>query len=330
MPILAKDLFEGLAPHVGDSGVCPDDSAAILKDLNEVIPMLIKRLDAKGTIFQWCVPAATGCFGLPHDCLEVRTILLDGFPLVQRDQWYEGKLSVGNRDCQWGGANCNANLIVRSCAWQNVIDVGDYATPEPWPECNNAKIGFKAEDDSDANLVITVNLQNEYGDDIQEDITLLKNQQISQSASFVKEIKFIRKPVTKGNVIGYVVWPDQRLIKFFTIHPRVMSPQWRRKKLPRQYRCGRHGTILIKGKARFIPLVSENDVVIIDDLKALQFGARAIAAMKRDDRVAYNENVALAVNELEKQLEDASSAATVGQMQLVSPFGRAARTRVWS
>lgn len=329
MGILAKDLFEGLAPHVGDSGVCPDDEEAIIKDLNEVIPLLIKRLDAKGTIFQWCVPAQSGCFGLPYDCLEVRTILLDGFPFVQRDQWYEGKLSVGGERCY--GPNVSKNAFVRSCQAQNIIDIGDdFPTPEPWPGCSNAKLGLKAENAGDTDVEVQVNILNEYGDEIAETITLANNQQVTLSASFVKDIRFIRKPVTKGNVIGYFVMPDGRKHKFFTIPPRVVTPRWRRKRLPDNCACGGHGTVLIRGKARFIPIVTKDDVVLLDDLAALQFGCRAVAAMKRDDRQAYNENVALAINELDKQLGDSESRATVAQAQLLSPFGRAARTRAWS
>lgn len=327
--ILVKDLLEGLAPHVGDSGVCPDNVSAIIKDLNEVVPMLIKRLDAKGTVFQWCVPASSGCFGLPYDCLEIRTILLDGFPLVQRDQWYEGKLSVGME--RRLGANCNQNAFVRACQAQNVIDIGDgFATPEPWPDCNNGKLGLKAENDADADVEVQVVLLNEYGDEITETVKLVNNQQVVPTKSFIKDIKFIRKPVTVGNVIGYFLMPDGRKQKFFTIPPRVVTPQWHRKRLPQSCRCSDHGTVLIRGKARFIPLVSENDVVLIDDLKALQFGSRAIAAMKRDDRQGYNESVALAINELEKQLQDGESAATVGQAQMLSPFGRAAKGRCWA
>jgi hypothetical protein len=331
MGILAKDLYLELARSVGDAGVCPDDAASILAALNEVMPMLIKRMDAKGTLFQWCVPAESGCFGLPHDCLEVRTILLDGFPLVQRDEWYEGKLSVGMRDSQCAGANCNQNVMVRTCDYQNVIDLGDgYPTPFPWPGCWNGKLGLKAEMDGDAGKVVQVNILNEYLDEKVNHITLLADQAITLSESFVKEIRFIRKPVTEGNVIGYYVGPDGRKTKVFTLAPRVTTPQWRRKKLPRQFPCGRHGTILIKGKARFIPLTSGDDVCLIDDVKALQFGCRAVAAQRRDDYQAYNTALTFAVNELDKQLSDSESRATVGQAQLISPFGRAARTRGWT
>lgn len=332
MAVLAKDLFEELAPHVGDSGVCPDDSAAIIKDLNEVVPMLIKRMDSLGSLPQWCVPAVGGCFALPPDCLEVRTILLDGFPLVQRDQWYQGKLGIGLLDgCVWRGANCNQNSFIRTCNFRNVIDLGDdYAIPLPWPNDSNGKLGLKAENDADASAVVQVDILNEYGDVIRNDISLSRNQQIAISDSFVRDIPFIRKPVTKGNVIGYYVCPNGRTEKLFTIAPRVVTPKWRRKKLPTQFPCGRHGTILIRGKIRFTPLISEDDVVIMDDVKALQFGCRALAAMKRDDRVAYNENLALAVNELNMQLNDASSNAVVSQASVVSPFGRAAKTKSWS
>jgi hypothetical protein len=331
MGILAKDLFGSLAPYVGDSGVCPDQEAAILAELNEVMPMLIKRMDAKGTVFQWCVPAEQGCFGLPHDCLEVRTILLDGFPLVQRDQWYEGKLSVGMRDQQCLGANCDQNVIVRGCGAQNIIDLGDgFPTPYPWPETWNGKLGLKAENEADKNLVVQVNILNEYLDEIPNQMTLLGDQGIVLSESFVRDIRFIRKPVTKGNVIGYYVCNSGRKTKLFTLAPRVTTPQWRRKRLPAKFPCGRHGTILIRGKARFIPLTSGDDVVLIDDVTALQFALRAKAALKRDDPQAYNTFLTFAVNELDKQLSDSESRATVGQAQLKSPFGRAQRTKCWT
>lgn len=332
MPILAKDLFEGLAPHVGDSGVCPDDSAAILKDLNEVVPMLLSRMDSLGSLPQWCVPAVGGCFALPHDCLEVRTILLDGFPLVQRDQWYEGKLGIGLLDgCRRIGANCNQNAFIRSCSYQNVIDLGDdYAIPLPWPECLNARLGLRAENSADAGAVVNVDIINEYGDMVRNDMILPTDEQVVQSESFVKDVKFIRKPVTKGNVSGYFVMPDGRKSKLFSLEPRIVTPRWRRKKLPHQFPCGRHGTVLIRGKIRFIPLTSGEDICIIDNLKALQWACRAQAALKRDDRIVYNESLALSVNELNMQLNDATSNAVVSQASLVSPFGRAGRTKSWT
>lgn len=326
MGILVSDLLEELAPYVGDSGACPTDSTTIIAALNEVIPMVIKRLDAKGTVPQWCVPSFNeGCFALPYDCLEVRTILLDGFPLVQRDMWYEGKISVGLTDgskCNFG-TNCNQNAFVRTCDNQNLIDLGDgFPVPHPWPDCNNSKLGLKAESDGDAGKLVQIDLINEYFDQKTEKLELPAQQQIVPTASFVRDVKFIRKPVTDGNIIGYAIWPDGRQWKMFTLPPKVTSPSWHRKRLPRQFPCGRSGTILIRGKARFIRLTSVDDVCLIDDTKCLQFGLRALAALKRDDFAAYNQALAMSVNEADKQLGDANSRAIVGQASILSPFGR--------
>lgn len=329
MSILARDVFEAVAPHVGDSGVCPENERDIIAYLNLVLPMLLKRLDSKGTIFQWCMPAHEGCFSIPHNCLEVRQIFLDGFPLVQRDQWYEGKLTVG-LNAQGGvcfGRSCNANAMVRTCSMQNVFDMGDgFAIPTPWPGCWNSKIGFMAETDADAGKIVTLDVLNQYNDTIRFDAELPRNQQIVVVDSFVKDIQFLRKDQTVGNIVAFIIGPDGRKTRFCHYTPRTITASWHRKKLPPRQPC-RHGMILIKGKARFEKLRDGNDVLLIDDLQALAEGCRAINAQRREDMQAYNSHLLLAVNELEKQLMDSESAQTVGQMQVVSPFGRALATK---
>lgn len=330
MPCTAADLIPRVAKFVGDSGVCADTEKGkqeVIDALNEAIPLLMKRLDAKGTLWRWDVPAYGGCFSLPEDCLEVRNVWLNGQTLEQRDDWYEGRLSVGKQDgCLSPHRNQNA---FTTCRGPELIDIGDgYAIPNPWPAHAFTRLALVAEHDGDAGQVVQVHIINEYGEEKKEFLTLVPDQLAVVSESNVTDIRFFKKPVTHGNVKAYVYYQNGIRTGFALYKPRTTVATFRKKKLPRST-C--NGTLSVYGKMRFQPIVEETDPLQICDADALEFALKALAAKERSDGGGdYNTNLALALNELEKELENGQSRAAVSQAQFKSPFGRGAFRRVWS
>lgn len=320
MPCTPNDLFDVLGSHVGEGGLCvrtDADKQIVIRHLNEALPMLMKRLDAVGTLWMWRVHEHAGCFCLPYDCLEARQVFSDGSVLQMRDEWYEGRLAGGLEGYD-------------GCPGSALIDVGDgFPIPYAWPPHFDARFGVVALNDNDAGEIVRVRVTNRYGHEIAEELVLKTDQEITWTESPVSDVRFLKKPVTQGMVGTYIFYPQtNRRIKITTLMPSVTLPSYRKKKLPPGCSCC--GEVVIKGKRRFIPLVSEFDPMPICDIDGLIFGLHALAARKRGDLQEYNAQLTFAVNELNKELGNANSAGIVSTMQFMSPFGQRFSRKCWS
>lgn len=326
MGCLASDLFPAIQDMYGEKGICPSDSGyeqKLVDELNRAIPLLMKRLDAKGTVWYWKVPVYGGCFSLPIDCLEVRQAWLDGYALEQRDEWYQGK--YGN-DLQPRQGWCEGSQL---------IDVGDgYVIPHRWPDHHfDARLAVMAENDGDAGKTIQVTIVNRYNEEVRETLTLKDSQQLAVFETPVRDVTFLRKPVTQGNVKAYIYYPQTNQRVLMAVYPSwVIVPSYRKKKLPLSCMCD-EGTFIIKGKIRYRPIQSGNDVIPICDPQAIGFAFRALTAQRRQDQTNlqdYNANLTFALNELDKELGDSKSRAVVSPIAIKSPFGRRAFCKPWN
>jgi hypothetical protein len=313
----ASDLFATVAPAYGESGMCPangmdfseDQKRELLLWLNQSIPMLMKRIDGVGSLARWTVPVWGGEFSLPPDCVDLRQAFLNGCALELRDQWFEGRIGYKMSDC---------NLW---CGGHDLIDIGDgYAIPELWSaHIQDARYGLMAEVDEDAGTRVQVKLKDRYGNVETEFLELLPNQQLVQTEHAVTDILFQHKGVTRGAVVGFTTFVNGTSRRILRIPANVPSPTYHRKRLPASFsNCT--GELSIIGKMRFTPLTSEFDTLPICDGAALYFGFRAVAALRRNDPSDYNTQVTLAVNELQKVLQDVHPTAVVTQMAVKSPL----------
>jgi hypothetical protein len=199
MSCRATDLFPLIASSYGSSGMCPangvdfsdSQKGELLLALNQSLPMLMKRLDAKGTLARWTVPVRGGVFCLPPDCLDVRQAFVNGCELNLRDQWYEGQIGHKVGPCS------------HSCSGPDLIDMGDgYAIPEEWPgHHHDVRYGIAAENDEDAGKTVQVKLKDRYGNVQEETLTLLPYQQLAITESAVTDVVFQHKGLTKGTQI---------------------------------------------------------------------------------------------------------------------------------
>lgn len=316
MSCRASDLFATVAPAYGESGMCPagtdfsdDQKRELLLWMNQSIPMLMKRIDGVGSLARWTVPVWGGEFSLPPDCVDLRQAFLNGCALELRDQWFEGRIGYKIADCPlW-------------CGGPDLIDIGDgYSIPEPWPAyIQDCRYGLMAEEDADAGTRVQVKLRDRYGNEQTEWVELLPSQQVAQTENAVTDILFQHKGVTKGAVVGFNTFVNGTQRRILRIPASVVSPSYHRKRLPQTFgNCS--GELSIIGKLRFTPLVSEFDTLPICDGTALYWGFRALAALRRNDPAGYNDAVTLAVNEINKSLQDVHPPAAVTQMAVQSPL----------
>jgi hypothetical protein len=315
MPTTLLEVADFIAPCIGENGICPVPASypQIIRTANRVIPMLMKRLDAKGTLVEWSQRIESQILTLPYDCLEIRQCWLNNRALEQRDSFYQGQLGVGQK--------CAGPWV---CRGHELIDLGDdFALPYDWPPHFDTRYGLVAESNADAGHGVTVRFKNRLGDLLTETITLAPDQQLSTTASDVTQVVFQSKGQTNGALRGYIYYPQTGAQVWCGTFPSFVAiPRFRKKKIPHCHEVRCPSTLVILGKLRFFPVQNITDEIPISDPEALAWGCRALNALQNSRTQEYNDNMTFAINELDRQLYDESSRATVSQIQITGPWGR--------
>lgn len=325
MSIAAGEVIDYLGPFFGESGVCtvgnPAGRAQVLSELNNAIPLLLKRLDSKGALHTWKVCVRSQTFTLPYDCLEPRQVWLNNQALVQRDEFYQGQLGVGQ---------CSGAPWILS--GPQLVDLGDgFALPYDWPPHTNTFYGLTAESDVDAGSVVHLILLDQHGKETEEDVVLLSDQRMAVTQNIVTGIKLQHKGQTNGAIRGSIVYPQRHSTAWIGTFPKqVITTNYRKKRIPPHFPCNNDSTLVIKGKLRYFPIDSELDPIPISDPQALGYAFQSLFCSRNKDRQGANEAIELAVNELEKQLSDSVAPAVVVQMQVGAPFGRNRFAKGWT
>lgn len=319
MPTIVQDVIDFVAPFIGENGVCvnSDTIPLIITEMNRAIPLLMKRMDAKGTIAWWKVPLRSQTFTLPYDCLEPRQMFLNNVALEQRDQFYQGQLGVGLK--------CAGPWM---CTGPQLIDEGDdFALPYDWPPHFDTRYGLVSEANSDAGKQVTVRFHNRLGDLLTEQVTLLPDQQIATTQSDVRDVVFQSKGQTNGAVRGYVFYPQTgQRVWIGTFPSFVLIPRYRKKRIPHCFPCGQDGVLVILGKIRYFPVQGVLDEIPISDPEAIGYACKALQAMRNSRFEEMSAALSLGLNELDKQNQDSESRGTVTQISVAAPLGRHAFT----
>jgi len=318
MPCSAANLVDFCSDYVGEGGVCTtgpnaaEGRALVIKEFNGAIPVLLSRLDSKGTLWEWKVKVTSQTFTLPFDCLEPRQAWMDNVPLMQRDSFYQGQLGVGM---------CNA-------PWQifgsQMIDMGDgWALPYDWPKHFGTQYALVAEAGADVGKTVRVKYKDQNHDAQEEDVTLLPDQRLSVTAGTVSDVTYINKGQTEGAVRGYIFYPQTGASAWIgTIPAQVSSPSYRKKKIPHCYECPCGSTLVVRGKIRFFPIRSETDEIPICNQLAMAYACKSMYASRNGYYDEVEKALSRAVNELNREMQDAENPSSVSQLQVAAPWGR--------
>lgn len=307
MRTLVSDMLPWIAENVTDSGLCIETESGkqrAIQNLDMACEILHTRIDDEGTLWQWDVPSYGGLIGLPEDCLEARQVWVNGVTTTLRDEWYLGKVSYGQ--CDRG----------ECCYGPEMRDVGEFAIPIPLPKIRGIRLGWMAENDSDAGEEITWELVNEYGERKRQTGDLKSLQELLLSDDVAYDVTFFQKPETFGPVNLFLRYDNEQRFFWARYGPKTRVGAYRRKQLPRAY-CGCN-MVRIKGKRRYYRLTSEDDIMPFDSRSAVSWAVSAVAALRQKDTGAYNEFLRFALNELHKQNQDGDSAANVAPMKFRS------------
>lgn len=322
MNLALSDVLGPAGPNVGDSGTC--DVPMITDYVNRAQGLLIHRLDSKGTVWPRCVPVCAEVFALPPEFLEVRSVLVDGKPAIQRDQYFESNSHMGHRGEKSGGS------WHHYCEGNELIDLGDlWAIPTLLPQILGAHLAVTAQLSSDAGRTITLQVLNRYGDWVTEGLKLLPDQQMNFTATEAYDVRFVTKPLTAGNVNLYLVAPDNTYSIQAVYGPKVTRPSYRRKRLPKHKRGNCPSIVKIMGKLRFYPALVETDQLVIGNLEAIVWAIKAITAQTIGDVESYNSFLGAAEVELLNELRDDESEATVSPIEVRTGVRFNSRHRFW-
>ncbi len=148
--------------------------------------------------------------------------------------------------------------------------------------------------------------------------------------SVAYDVTFFLKPKTIGNVSLQLHYDDGQRFYFCHYLPETEEGLFRRKSIPRRFwGCN---IAKVKGKMRYVPITSEDQIVPFNDVMALGFAQKAIAAWRRGDDEQYQTKLGEALNELQKQMADADSARNTRQVtflvQGASP-SQASNAKCW-
>lgn len=302
---IVRDMISTVAPLVSDSGVSDctlSGRLQIVQAIDLACEALVKRIDSEGLLFDWYVPMNEGCIALPQDCREARYIVLNGVPMRQRDEWYVGKVAVGR--C-FGG-----------CSALECIDLGDFYIPQPLPKRRGIRIALVATNSADAGKVCTVQVRDEYGVPVQEDLTLLGDGAPVIMNAVAYDVTFFKKPKTVGSVLLQLHYDDGQRFNFCHYLPDTEEGLFRRKTVPRRFwGCN---IAKVKGKLRYTPITSEDQILPFNDRLAMRFAVQAIARQTAKDIEGYTAFLGQALNELTKQMADADSARNVRQVTFLT------------
>lgn len=313
---IAKNIFPLISAMAEDAGVCATSKsgkAKMLMQIDLTARAIVKRIDTEGMLWDFPVPVYQGCFALPPDCESERNIFVNGNSAILRDQWYEGKLAWGRNGC--GGYDCRPT----------VIDQGQFAIPLPLPKTHSMRIAVIAQDNGDAEKEVDVELINQYGNRVQEKLTLGAGGEAVWTKAMAYDVTLFEKPKTVGNVQLQVRYDDGARFQigdsptFATYGPKVRQGYFRRKRLPSQ--CSGCTMVVIKGKMKLYPIDDENDILPFEDVHAWRWGLSAIDAQTRGDLGAYETNLAAALRELARSMQDSDPAGVVAQAKFMTGFG---------
>lgn len=314
--MLARDLIEVLAPMTDDSGVSSctaDGRTQILRDLNLGCEALVKRIDSEGLLHDFYIPVEEGCIALPQTIREVRYIVLNGVPLRQRDEWYIGKVSN--------------NQFQNGCSPAECLDVGDFYIPKSLPKRRGLRIALVALNSADAGKTCTVEVVNEYGVPTKQDLILPGNSDPVIMDAVAYDVTYFNKPKTVGAVSLQLHYDDGQRFYFCHYLPETEEGLFRRKAIPQRFLgCN---MAKVKGKLRFIPITSEDQIVPFNDSLALGLAQKAIAAWRRGDDEQYQTKLGQAINELQKQMADPDSARNVRQAVFLTQGGTNSNANNW-
>lgn len=257
----------------------------VLETINLVQERFYTMGKWKGAYVEVQLTEYDGVTTLPRQCQSLLFYRQNNWPTAIKNQWFEWQnWGVGYRE-----ADNNCNLVEAFDKGPGFCSFRDFSEPR--------QLRVKALDGSDATITVTFQGTDEDGRRIYTDDSYathpINGEQVTCVAgvgdtaeTFATFTGFI-KPVTHGYIEVWTINPDdnsdETLIGLY--EPGEEVPDYRR------YKVGNIGTntsIFGLCKLKFVPLASEQDLIIPSNIGALKYGIRAL---QMEDQAASSNDI---------------------------------------
>ncbi len=183
-----------------------------------------------------------------------------------------------------------------------------------------------AELNGDAGKTVNIEVIDQYGRRQQETLTLAAGGEPVVSSIIAYDVTLVNKPLTLGTIQLQLHYDDGARFQlggssvFAHYGPKVRQGSFRRKKLP-LHLCNGCTAVVIKGKMKAYPITTENDILPFTDVHAWRWAAMAIDAETRGELEAYNSNLAAAIRELSRSMQDSDPSGNQANAKFNTGFG---------
>lgn len=282
--------------------------------LNEATRKLIRRGDWAGTVVSIYVCATRGCVVFPRYVGQVRKLNVCRQPIPIRNVYYdffEANAWHNWNSCGWLGADCQNRLVNygKTPVFQDIQGDGRYVRLYA---VTNADFGKTVTIYGEDNSGITLRHRDEDG--VWKDgIILTAKNPYDQSDTYVRRVDRVIKDTTQQELRLYAYnATDAVLEPLATYEPTETNPAFQKFMLRMDNGCW-PGTctncdtqmgLAALVKLKYVPVVDDNDLILIDNLDALKLMMQSIKASEGQDFQSAKLYELEAVRELNHQLKD--------------------------
>lgn len=298
---------------------CPT-SADFISLVNEATEALLTRGDWAGTLVPIRVCVRNGCVTWPRYVGKVRRINGCGENIRIGNLWYEfidhDRFNGWNHG--WGNSPFGFGGL-GSHGWRGnmgMINRGRYPTyNDIFPNVNRlVRAHCLVQEDIGKTLTIfgldnngqVLRTHDTVNNVWTDGITITLAVPFGSTSVYVSKIDRVIKDVTQGDVPLYAYDPVNNVEEDLAFYaPSETNPSYERDIIKTTINCcGNMRSVEALVKLKFIPVSVPNDLILISNVRALKFAVQAIRLEEAGQNEAGAEKMALAVKELNLQLEN--------------------------
>jgi hypothetical protein len=292
------------------SGVCAS-SAQFAARVNEVTRKLMRRGDWVGTIVPIHVCVKAGCVVWPRYVGQVRKINVCNHPVQIKNVWYD---FLEYRDRGWRSwCGCEAHMVQQSeaAAFSDIFGDGRFVRAYCTARADVGKTIQLFGEDNNGQPLRTQNSDGTYTDGI----TIVFAAPFASTSIYVRRIDRVIKDVTTGDVRLYAYNPVTDILEDLALYsPTETVPSYEKYRLhaqvwptttsPPTTNCCPTLSVVALVKLKFIKVVVDSDLVLIDNIDALKLLIQSTRYSEQGDRATAQGFEADAIRELNLDLRD--------------------------
>ncbi len=313
MPLTFQEVQDSSIPQVAN--VC-NTSPEFALLINDAVRRLMRRGDWPSATQPIFVCVRNGCIVWPRYVGQIRKVNICSHPMPVHNLWWEFMSGAKDRDCStWGsrfGHEASLQAYGRTSVFQDVQ--GDGRLIRAYPRCLN-----------DIGKLITIFGTDNNGQPLQErdsannwvpGVSIQLANPFGSTSVYVRSIDYVVKAETQCIVDMYAYNVSTNLLEDLAHYePTETSPSYERTKVNVSWPntctafstpncCSAQKGVVALVKLKFIPVKYGTDLVLIDNIDALELEVQAIQFQKAGDRANYKSFETDAISELNRDVND--------------------------